>query len=121
MGQTGPIPHEPEDGKVVSFGAKSSTVTDVAAGAAMIVDVEMGRGHQLYALSHGIWDGGEEGSPALKDTGRLVAVEDDGTMTPVVDGDGIEIVLDRPTSLEFRGTTAYVVSLTGVVYKIENI
>lgn len=121
VGQTGPIPHVPADGKIVSFGARSSTVTDVAQGAAMIVDVEMGRGHQLYALSQGVWDGVAEGSPASPDTGRLVTVEDDGTMTPVVDGQGDEIVLDRPTSLEFRGTTAYVVSLSGTVYKIENL
>ena len=121
VGQTGPVPHEPEDGKVVRFDAKSSTVTAVAQGARMIVDVEMGRGHQLYALSQGVWDGIAEGSPALDDTGRLVTVEDDGTMTPVVDGRGNEIVLDRPTSLEFRGRTAYVVSLTGSVYTIENI
>lgn len=121
VGQAGPIPHLPEDGKVVSFGVRSSTVTDVAQGASMIVDVEIGRGHQLYALSQGMWDGVGEGSPALEDTGRLVKVEDDGTMTPIVDGQGNEIVLDRPTSLEFRGTTAYVVSLTGTVYKIENL
>lgn len=122
VGQAGPVPHPPEVGKVVSFTATSSTVTDVAAGARMIVDVEMGRGHQLYALSQGVWDpAGGEGGPAFPDTGRLMRVDDDGTMTAVVDGQGNEIVLDRPTSLEFRGTTAYVVGLAGIVYKIENI
>ncbi|HUG00190.1 MAG TPA: ScyD/ScyE family protein [Ilumatobacter sp.] len=122
VAQTGPVPHPPEVGKVVSFTAQSSTATDVAAGASMIVDVEMGRGHQLYALSQGDWDeAGGEGGPAFPNTGRLMRVEDDGTMTAVVDGQGNEIVLDRPTSLEFRGTTAYVVSLTGTVYTIKNI
>jgi hypothetical protein len=36
-------------------------------------------------------------------------------MTPVVDG------LDRPTSMEFIGDTAYVVSLSGDVLKINGI
>ena len=39
----------------------------------------------------------------------------------MVDGSGKEIVLDRPTSLEFVGNTAYVVSLTGAVVKITNV
>ena len=55
MGQAGPIPHDPEDGKVVRF-TPWSAATDVAAGASLIVDVEFGRGHRLYALSQGFWD-----------------------------------------------------------------
>ena len=54
-----------------------------------------------------------EGMPASPDTGELVKVERDGTFTTVVDG------LDRPTSLEFIGDTAFVVTLTGTVVKIE--
>ena len=40
-------------------------------------------------------------------------VLDDGSFGLVVDG------LDRPTSLEFIGRTAFVVTLTGKVMKIE--
>jgi hypothetical protein len=36
-----------------------------------------------------------------------------GRLTPVVDARGQELVLDRPTSLEFAGANAYVVSVTG--------
>jgi hypothetical protein len=42
-------------------------------------------------------------------------------LTPVVDASGVELVLDRPTSMEFIGRTAYIVSLTGTVVKIDNI
>jgi hypothetical protein len=112
----GPIPHLPEDGKVVSFGPKSPTVTEVAAGAPLLVDVEFGRGRILYALSQGEGDvGAPDGSPALPNTGALVEVNADGTFTAIVEG------LDRPTSLEFIGNTAYVVTYGGEIWKIDNV
>ena len=117
--QLGPIPHQPEDGKVVALPRRSQP-TEVASGASMLVDVERGAGGKLYALSQGQWTGGE-GSPALPDTGRLVIVERDGSLTPVVDRHGQELVLDRPTSMEFVGNTAYVVSVDGNVYKVANL
>ena len=42
-------------------------------------------------------------------------VNRDGTFTVVVDG------LDRPTSLEFISNTAYVVTLGGEIWKIDNV
>lgn len=121
LGQAGPVPHRPQDGKVVRFTPWSASVTDVGSGASMIVDVEFGPRGALYAVSQGTWDTVEEGSPAFPDTGRLVKVERDGSMTPVVDSSGAEIVLDRPTSLEFVGDTAYVVTLDGEVLRITNV
>lgn len=115
MGQAGPIPHVPETGKVVSFGPTSTTATDVASGARLIVDVEFGRGRTLYALAQGVWGGPFEGDPALPDTGSLVRVNGNGTFTVIEDG------LDRPTSLEFIGTTAYFVSLAGEVWRIDDV
>ena len=44
-----------------------------------------------------------------------------GDLLPVVDADGSEIVLDRPTSLELVGDTAYVVGLGGTIVKIKNL
>jgi len=87
----------------------------------MLVDVERGPGGKLYALSQGQWDRVGEGSPALPNTGRLVIVERDGSLTPVVDRHGRELVLDRPTSMEFVGNTGYVVSIGGNVYRIRNL
>lgn len=79
------------------------------------MDVEFGRGRTLFALAQGSWDGPFEGAPALPNTGSLVRVKPDGTFADIVTG------LDRPTSLEIIGTTAYVVTLSGEVWKIDDI
>jgi hypothetical protein len=115
MAEAGPVPHDPADGKVVVFKPKSPTVSEVASGAPLLVDVEFGRGRALYALSQGSFGGGPPGSPAAPNTGSLVKVNRDGTFSTVVDG------LDRPTSVEFIRNTAYVVTLTGEIWKVENV
>jgi hypothetical protein len=116
MAEAGPVPHLPQDGKVVSFGPKSPTATKVASGAPLLVDVEFGRGKRLYALSQGIFPvGSPPASPALPNTGSLVKVNGDGTFTVITDS------LDRPTSLEFIGNSAYVVTLIGEIWKIDGV
>ncbi len=116
MAEAGPVPHLPQDGKVVSFGSKSPTATVVASGAPLLVDVKFGGGDSLYALSNGIFPvGSPPATPALPNTGSLVKVNADGTFTVITDG------LDRPTSLEFIGNTAYVVTLTGEIWKIDGV
>ena len=115
VAQAGPIPHLPQDGRVVVFGPKSTTATEVAAGARLAVDVEFGSGRTLFALSQGFWAGPFEGTPAQPDTGALMRVNGDGTFTTVVGG------LDRPTSVEIIKNTAYVVSLAGEIWKIDGV
>ncbi len=118
--QAGPNPHRPEAGKVLALHRRSEP-TEVANGASMLIDVERGPGGKLYALSQGQWDGVGEGSPASPNTGRLVIVKHDGSLKPVTDGRGHELVLDRPTSMEFVGNTAYIISVVGNVYKVTNL
>src|SRR6185503_14767240 len=72
MAEAGPVPHDPADGKVVRFRSKSPSATEVASGAPLLVDVEFGRGRDLFALSQGDFSGGPPGSPALPNTGSLV-------------------------------------------------
>lgn len=60
-------------------------------------------------------DGVEEGSPAEPNTGSLVSVNAEGTFTPITAG------LDRPTSFELVGNTAYIVTLTGEVWTIDKV
>jgi len=116
MAEAGPIPHLPQNGKVVSFEPKSPTATQVAAGGRLLVDVEFARGHTLYALAQGVWPlGNPEGSPALPNTGSLLRVNPDGTFTTVTEG------LNQPTSVEFIGDTAYVVGLPGEIWKIKGV
>jgi hypothetical protein len=125
MAEAGPVPHEPEDGKVVSFGAKSSTAKQVASGARLLVDVEfgrradLGRRRDLFGLSQGAFGGGPPATPALPNTGSLVKVKGNGNFRVVADG------LDRPTSVEFIKNrdrrTAYVVTLTGEIWKVKKV
>jgi hypothetical protein len=120
VAQMGPIPHLPENGKVLALrpGREPSVV---ATGASMLIDVETGPHGKLYGLSQGQWDGVGEGSRAKPNTGRLVVVGPQGNLTPVVDSRGRELVLDRPTSVEFVGATAYVLSVTGTVYRVDGL
>jgi sugar lactone lactonase YvrE len=119
MSEAGPVPHLPQDGKVVTFNAKSPHSREVASGASLLVDVEFDRRHDLYALSQGFWDlppdPANAGKPASPNTGTLEKVNEDGSFTTSVGG------LDRPTSLEFIGKTAFVVTLTGKVMRIDNV
>ena len=66
-------------------------------------------------LSHGTVDPNIDPSNAVPNTGELVKVNGDGTFTVVADS------LDRPTSLEFIGNTAYVVTLTGEIWKVDGV
>jgi hypothetical protein len=114
MAEAGADPHLPQDGKVVSFDPRSPTAMEVASGAPFLLDVEF-LGGRLYALSHGIVDPNIDPSNALPNTGSLVKINGDGTFTVITDG------LDRPTSLEFIGNTAYVVTLTGEIWRIDGV
>jgi hypothetical protein len=51
----------------------------------------------------------------VPNTGALVKLNGDGTFAVIMDG------LDRPTSLEFIGNRAYVVTLTGEIWKIDGV
>jgi hypothetical protein len=112
MAEAGPVPHRPQDGKVVTLGRKALTAKEVASGASLLVDVRFGSAHALYALSQGDFSGNPAGSPALPNTGALVKAKSDGTFAFITRG------LDRPTSLQFIGKSAYVVTLTGQIWKI---
>lgn len=118
MAEAGPIPHDPEDGRVIRFKG-SRPATEVASGGPLLVDVEAGRHHRLYALAQGVWDWPQipenEGRPASPDTGQLMRVKRSGELVPLVEG------LDRPTSFEVRGDSAWVITLTGTVLRVDGL
>ena len=100
----------------MAFGPGASKAITLGSGAPLIVDVEFGPGLRLYGLSQGHFTpGNPEGSPADPHTGALVELRWDGRFRVVVDK------LNQPTSLEFIGDTAYVVTLGGEIWKIEDI
>jgi sugar lactone lactonase YvrE len=115
MTEAGPLPHLPQNGKVVAFGPKSTTVTEIASGARLAVDVELDGGRTLFVLSQGLWHGVQPGEPALPNTGALMRVNGDGSLTTIIDG------LDRPISLQIIKKTAYVVTLGGEIWTIDDI
>jgi sugar lactone lactonase YvrE len=116
MGEAGPVPHLPEDGKIVSFSPNSPEVTTVATGARLLVDVEFNRGRTLFALSQGIFTPGNmDGSPANPNTGSLMRANADGTFNVIADE------LNLPTSLEFIRNKAYIINLLGEVWTVDNV
>jgi hypothetical protein len=116
VAEAGPVPHDPATGKIVRFAIDAPVVTDVASGYSLLVDVEFGPGGRLYALSQGDSPGDVfPGDPAKPTSGKLLRVNDDGTLSVLVDA------LNLPTSLEFVDDTAFVVTLNGEVQKIEGI
>jgi sugar lactone lactonase YvrE len=116
MAQAGPLPHLPENGKIVAFGPGATKVVTLGSGAPLLVDVEFGPGFRLYGLSQGHFTpGNPEGSPADPGTGALVELKPGGRLQVVADG------LNQPTSLEFIGDTAYVVTFAGEIWKIRNV
>jgi hypothetical protein len=115
MAEAGPVPHLPEDGRIVAFGPGSTSATVVAAGAPLLVDVKFGRGSTIFGLAQGEWDGAFEGSPALPYTGSLVRVSGDGGFSTVAEG------LNIPTSFQFAGNSAYIVTIVGEIWTIDDV
>lgn len=116
MAEAGAVPHLPEDGKVVSFEPNKLDVSVLASGARLLVDVELGRGRSLFALSQGIFPAdGPPGAPAMENSGSLVAVDGEGGFAVVMED------LNLPTSMEILGNTAYISNMAGEVWKVTNI
>jgi hypothetical protein len=114
MAEAGPNPHLPQTGRIVAFGTKDPEPVVVASGGRLLVDAEFSGG-SLYGLSQGLFPvGSPDGSPAMHDTGSLLRANADGSFSTVITG------LDQPTSVEFIGTSAYVVTLGGEVWKVAN-
>ena len=70
----------------------------------------------MYGLAQGDWpyegQPGKEGFPAAPNTGHLMVADRHGQFQSLVSG------LDRPTTFEIIGDTAYVVTITGKVLRI---
>ena len=116
MAEAGPIEGTgPENGKIVAIDAHSTAVADVAAVGPLLVDVEQGRGQTLFGLAQGTHSNTAAGSPADPNTGELLRVNGHGGFSVVASG------LDRPTSLEVIGNAAYIVSLTGKIWVVNDI
>lgn len=118
VAQLGPIPHTPASGKITTFplAGAAAVMKAAASGARMAVDVEFSSNGTMYALSQGVSPAGANpGEPAGPHTGALLRVLADGTMTTIVRS------LDRPTSIDFIGESAYVTTMAGEVWKIANV
>ncbi len=112
----GPVPHLPETGQAITYTAHHPRPRTVTSGAPLLVDVELGRHHTLYGLAQGHFTPGQDaGAPADPRTGLLMRADHHGRFVAVAQG------LDRPTSFEIIGDTAYVATLGGQIWKIDHI
>ena len=116
VGQAGPVPHTPATGRVVALRRAGGRVVPLASGAPLLVDVEVGPQYRVYGLAQGDWpyegQEGKEGFPAAPNTGHLMLADRSGRFRSLVSR------LDRPTTFELIGRTAYVVTITGKVLRI---
>jgi hypothetical protein len=106
-----PAPHLPGESHVVSVASPSGAVTELASGPASMIDVSIGPDGNTYVLQFS--DFVEDESAPPSPTGRIYQLEG-STLTLLVDG------LVLPTSLNFSGDTAYVTTLIGDVWQIED-
>jgi hypothetical protein len=110
MTQFGSFPHSASNSSLVSIAVPSGATTNVAGGFAQLIDVENGPDDTTYALQFGSTDTSPEGDPF---SGKILRLEG-ATLTPLVTG------FMLPTSLDFSGDTAYVTTLLGEVWQIED-
>ena len=106
----------PSTAKLLSLSLKSLSAKEVASGAGLgvglFVDVEFGPGADPFVLAQGVWEGPFEGAPAKPNSGALLGLKPNGTFSVITNG------LNQPTSMEFIGNKAYVVSLVGEIWEI---
>ena len=114
--ETGPVPYTPADGKVAMLD-EHGRVRILASGYSVMVDVAFGPDHELYAISQGDQPDPpvQPADPAKPDTGRLLRLNRNGTLTVVADK------LNRPTSVHFVGTAALIVTLNGEVWRVDRV
>jgi sugar lactone lactonase YvrE len=108
----GAFPFDPASGKVIQVGNPTGTQIELASGYSHLISAAYGPDGNLYALSFGDQAPPESGDEAVPFSGKILRVNSDGTLTPIVDG------LMFGTSLDFSGDIAYVSSLVGMVYQV---
>jgi hypothetical protein len=109
----GPFPHTPENSFVNSITFPGGASQQAAGGVAQLIDVEDGPDDGTFVLSFGDPATDPEGPPATPFSGQILTLED-GTMSTLVTG------FMLPTSLDFSDDTAYVTTLLGEVWQIED-
>jgi hypothetical protein len=117
VSQIGAFPHTPDSGRVSLLNLGSGALSTVASGVPYIIDVESGPGGNLFAISFGEQpegEGGEDDPPAVPFTGQLLVVGG-GAFAPIV------TQLFLPTSLDFIGNSAFIVTINCQVWRVDNV
>jgi hypothetical protein len=120
VGALGQFPFAAESGLVYSVGFPTGNETQIASGVSSITSVGFSAAGQLYALNFGDQATSPDGPPWQLFTGKVLKVNGDGTMSPVVTG------FNLATSMLFVGDTLYVVNhgisllAPGEVWAVEN-
>ena len=117
---TGPIyvtqfsaaPHDPGSSSLVSIDAATGVTTTIDTGTQLIgVDFA---GDVVYVVSMGDQAGETDQAPAKPFTGTLYRLTD-GNLVPIATN------FMLPTALTISGNTAFITTLTGEVWKVENL
>jgi hypothetical protein len=112
MAEAGPVEAPGAVGKVISLNRRFHNERVVASGDPLVVDVEFSRCGRLYALRNGDpVEKADPGTPAIADTGEFLRVRN-GHFKVLVDD------LDQPVSVDFIRRSAYIVTLTGEIWRV---
>jgi len=102
VAELGQEPFNPEDGRVVTVEESSGAIDVVASGFSALTDLGFGPNGQLYALQFAEQATGP--APLAPFSAKVLRVNDDGTMTPVVAG------FTFSTAMLFDGAKLYLTS-----------
>lgn len=115
MTEIGVYPHTPEDGKVSTVDTETGETEVITSGYAYLIDIAWDEDGTAYVLSMGNEVDETVQAPAFPFTGKLLRLEEDNTLTVLVDG------FNLVTSLDISDGDAFIVGLTGEAWKVEDV
>ncbi len=115
VAEIGPVPHTPEEGRIIAVDVEAGESEVLASGISYLIGLAFGEDGTLYAVSMGDEPDENTMAPAVPFSGKLIRVEANGDLTVLVDG------FMLTTSLDIADDTAFLVGLSGEVWKVEGV
>ena len=115
MAEAGPSPHLPENGKIVSSSPDRTRSRRWPSAVASSWTWSSARDTHLFALAQGEFTPGTRRFAREPEHRQTTQGQRTGGFAAVAEG------LNQPTSLEFIGKSAYIVTLGGEIWKIDDL